>query len=141
MSILIRLRMAISELHQKGLFPYSPKALLKAIEAVEFCYDKREISNDVNMFDEEYIEYVQRKEAAKNKKEEEQRVERESRKSNRPKKINVNSLFLQDIKAKEEREARRSEISKKRKRVLAKRARKKSKLNNTKTVRKDKDQV
>ena len=98
MSILIRLRIHIQELHSKGLFPYSPKALLKAIEAMEFCYDKKEISNDVTMFDEDYVNYVKRKEAQKEQQKEVERQQRESRKSNRPKKMNINSLFLQDIK-------------------------------------------
>merc|ERR1712083_1159380 len=68
MSILIRLRMAIEELHQKGLFPYSPKALLKAIEAMEFCYGERDMT--ATMFDEEYTNYVKRREEAKQKEEE-----------------------------------------------------------------------
>ena len=120
--------MEVESLHSKGLFPFSPKALLKAIEAVEFCYDeKEEDSGGLTMFDEDYVNYVKRKEEQKEKQKEEERQQRESRKSNRPKKMNINSLFLQDIKAKEEREARRSERSKKRKQVLAKRAKKKSK--------------
>merc|ERR1719203_1458437 len=106
---------------------------------MEFCYGERDMTADVTMFDEEYTNYVKRREEEKQQAEEQKQAEKESRKSSRPKKMAISSLFLQDIKAKEEKEARRSEISRKRKRVLAKRAKKKSKLSNTKTARKGKE--
>jgi len=67
MSILIRLRMHISNLYQKGSFPYSPKALLKAMEKVEFCYENEkgqfnaEAQAGENMFDLDYMNYVKKK--------------------------------------------------------------------------------
>ena len=96
--------MAVEELHSKGLFPFSPKALLKAIEAVEFCYDEKEgmkctktkyfgtahgafnvvdsetENSGLTMFDEDYINYVKRKEEQKERQKEEERQQRESRK-------------------------------------------------------------
>merc|ERR1712129_221083 len=65
MSILIRLRMHIQSLHQKGAFPFRPKALLKAMERVEFCYENEQNANkeskQTNMFDLDYTNYVKKK--------------------------------------------------------------------------------
>jgi len=67
MSILIRLRMHHSNLYQKGAFSYSSKALLKAMEKVEFCYENEkgqfnaEAQAGENMFDLDYMNYVKKK--------------------------------------------------------------------------------
>ena len=133
MSILIRLRMHISDLHQKGAFPYSPKALLKVIESVEFCYDLKQAEDAKNnVFDLDYINYVKKKAEKKAEEQEKEKINRESRKSNKPKKMVVHSVFLQDIQYEKQQKLRKSQIDKKRKEALAKRKRKKSQKEKTK---------
>merc|ERR1712228_1038454 len=121
-------RMHIQALHQKGAFPFSPKALLKAMERVEFCYEneqnakKKEVTN---MFDLDYMNYKKQK----------KKLKKQKKKEKKPKKMNISELFLQDVKQQKEAQKRKSQIETKCKANLAKRARKKRKRS-TKTKRK-----
>ena len=140
MSILIRLRMHISDLYQKGAFPYSPKALIKAMEKMEFCYENEKGSFENQqrntVFDADYINYVKQKTVKKEQQEALEQLRKENKKSLKPKKMAISSLFLQDVKQQKEMEKRNSEIQRKQKENLAKRARKKRQSKKSKTKRK-----
>jgi len=144
MSILIRLRMHVQDLYQKNAFPYSPKALLKAMEKVEFCYENEkgtfENQQKSNMFDEDYLNYMKRKTIREKEKVEKEKANKTKKISEKPKKMAISSLFLQDVKYQQEQQRRTSEIEQKKKEALKKRAERKKKksvkINQEKTKRK-----
>ena len=143
MSILIRLRMHIQSLHQKGAFPFSPKALLKAMERVEFCYENEQSALQKtqvkNMFDLDYMNYQKQKKIKQEQKKEEEKLKRKKKKDKKPKKMNISDIFLQDVKQQKENERRKSQIEANRKINLAKRAKRKKRRQSTKTKRKGVD--
>lgn len=131
MSILIRLRMHVQDLYQKNAFPYSPKALLKAMEKVEFCYENEkgtfENPEQSDMFDADYLNYIKRKDEQKKEQQEKEKAQKAKKISEKPKKMAISSLFLQDVKYQQEQQRRTSEIEQKKKEVLKKRAERKKK--------------
>ncbi|ETO32374.1 hypothetical protein RFI_04741, partial [Reticulomyxa filosa] len=100
MGILIRLRMHVQTLHERKLFPFSPKPLLKAMEKMEFCYESNE--GAYSHVSQMWTDVQSGVDASKKKKEE---TEKESKENapNAAKKINkvkVSELFLQNVKNK-----------------------------------------
>eukprot|EP01083_Nonionella_stella_P098637 277407_1 len=117
--------MHIQDLYQKKCFPKnSPKALLKAMERVEFCYESADAKNQTrapNMFDLDYLNYVKKKNIQKQEKEEKEKLKKQIKKAKKPKKMMISSLFLQDVKQMEDMKKRNSQIMKRQKVNLDKR--------------------
>merc|ERR1719334_2908394 len=135
MSVLIRLRMHIQNLYERGSFHYfSPKALLRAMGNVEFCYEGEKIEGGENNegkeeqagFDLDYINYIKKKKEQKLEAEKAEREKKETKKKAKPKKMKVSSLFLADVQQRKEEKLRNSQIETNREKILAKRKKKRS---------------
>ena len=149
MSILIRLRMTIRNLHNKKLFPYSPKSLLKAMEKMEFCYETNNGAYSQDSLaawnDPHYIEKRKKQRKERKQRERELIKKQEQLKKKKTKKIKINKLFIQDVEQQKIDQQRKMEIKRKTELNLLKREKRKSlkkrKLNNNDDLKIDNELI